>query len=95
MKWKRTFGTLILLPLLASCVEQHEEKINACHERVHQRAKNTAEIVTTEVKEDKWKVIVRGKVKYQNGFGAWVNYKYVCTVFSDNSVPFFEVTEGW
>ncbi|WP_417659620.1 hypothetical protein [Pseudidiomarina sp.] len=95
MKWKHYLVLIIFLPLFASCGEKHKEKISACHDRVHQRAKNTAEIITTEVKEDKWKVVVRGRVKYQNGFGAWTNYRYVCSVFSDNSVPFFEVTEGW
>ena len=97
MKWKHTLVLIIITPLFISCSEndKYKEQINACHDRVHQNAKNTAEIVTTEVKEDQWKVVVRGKVKYQNGFGAWTNYKYVCSVFSNNNVAFFEATQGW
>lgn len=83
----------IITFLLSGCLGQG--KIDACHLKVNQAAKHTADIITTETKRKGLEYYnVNGLVKLQNGFGAWSNHKYNCTFAGDN-ISDFTLNKGW
>ncbi|MRJ40799.1 MULTISPECIES: hypothetical protein [Idiomarina] len=92
----RLLGVIFLVILVSGCNWQYRKAIEACHDRVHSRAKHQAEIVTTEtLKSMSSDVIVTGRAKLQNGFGAWTNYRYRCSVYSGDRIGKFEMNEGY
>lgn len=81
------------LVLLSGC--NKNEVIQRCHDRVQNEATFTAQIVTTEAKREKFDyVLVSGRAKMQNGFGAWTNYRYSCQ-FTGITITNFRLETGW
>lgn len=99
----RLLGLFLVALLVAGCDIVHREKIEDCHDRVHSRAKNQAEILQTNVrsagfKTDSFesnKIIVEGRAKLQNGYGAWSNYHYYCEVIDSGLISKFKLEEGY
>jgi hypothetical protein len=68
---------------------------DACHLKVQQDAKYTAEIVSTEVESKGFDYKrVYGTAKLQNGIGAWTNYSYNCA-FTGKTITHFKLNKGW
>lgn len=86
----------VFLPLglvLAGC--NNDEQIASCHDKVHARAKYTAEIVTTETKRKGMNLAsITGRAKFQNGFGAWSNVRYSC-IYQGSTITTFDMQNGW
>lgn len=92
----RLLGIIFLVILVSGCNWQHRKAIDVCHDRVHSRAKHQAEIVTTDTRISfNNDVIVTGRAKLQNGFGAWTNHRYMCSVYSGDRIGKFEMNEGY
>jgi|25BtaG_2_1085352.scaffolds.fasta_scaffold00221_15 hypothetical protein len=88
----KLLAPFFLSAVLAGC-SQNEwvEYEEGCHENIHAAANYQADILTTSSKEVQHKntnftrVLVEGKVKFQNGFGAWSNHRYTCTMASPHT----------
>lgn len=92
----RLVGIILLVILASGCNWQHRKAIDVCHDRVHSRAKHQAEIVSTDTKTSLTNdVIVTGRAKLQNGYGAWTNHRYMCSVYSGDSIGKFRLEEGY
>lgn len=99
----RIVGILSLAMLLAGCDFFYKSEIESCHDRVHGKAKYQAEIISTEVRDKGYtygefesnKVIIEGQAKLQNGYGAWSNYSYSCSVLESGMISKFRFEEGY
>lgn len=69
----------------------HQEQVEACKASVYSQATYSAEIVSAEHQGS----AVRGKARLQNGFGAWKQYSFTCTVSERFGVRSATLYEGW
>lgn len=99
----RLLGIILLVTLLTGCNFFHKSEIESCHEKVHGKAKYQAEIISTEVRDKGYtygefesnKIIIEGQAKLQNGYGAWSNYSYSCSVLGSGMVSKFKLEKGY
>jgi len=80
---------------LSGCAE--DPLIKECHDKVHLRAKNSAQIISTTTKDSRkgaGLIRIEGRAQLQNGFGAWINFQYFCGV-SGPIIVSFSMSEGW
>lgn len=95
-----TFALCISLAGCSSQVKDAAKYESTCHGNVQSSAKHHAEIVETSLREvqhndtNYTRVIVNGRARLQNGFGAWTNYKYKCTMATPFSSD-VSLTQGW
>lgn len=84
--------------ILCGCDRVRTDQIDACHDRVASEANYQIEIVSSEdllAISEKDGLFVKGRVKLQNGFGAWANYRYSCLVSKSKELKEFNLTKGW
>lgn len=82
---KRLGSILIMVALVVAATSTidrfvtRSEVINRCHKNITSKANYQAEIIDTKYMRDGNLFAVAGKVKFQNGFGAWSSKLYTCT----------------
>lgn len=99
----RLLGIMLVTMLLTGCDFFYKSEIQSCHDKVHKKAKYQAEIVTTEVRDKGYtygefesnKIVIEGQAKLQNGYGAWSNYNYSCSVLESGFISKFDLSEGY
>lgn len=67
---------LIVVVLLVGYQSQKKETAQACHDKVAERAKFVPDFVSTQIDSSGR---ITGRVKLQNGFGAWTMHEYECS----------------
>lgn len=105
MKLRKLYWIVPLIVILGLFIE-YQVTTNAyynkitkiCHRAMGFRAKNQMKIISADIHNGDKNSCVIGKAQFQNGFGAWTNYSYVC-VFRREANSTFDydssITKGW
>jgi len=75
----------------------YSSEIEVCHNGVYKQAKYSSEIVSTNISKSHGLSFaqVDGRAKFQNGYGAWTQYEYICLVSKGAKKTLATLTEGW